>query len=217
MEEINENFKFIKINKRKREDKKYLITDESRKKLKTLSKKFIIMIPYYINIPPITDENKTLFLYITNIITNRNDELLFMEKEVNDNETNKKNIKDFIISTFNLKGFRSEYINKILEIENKKISVYSINLGKKIKIINNFLITNERDRKKSLQTNELNLDLNSKYFKKKTFTNFYNKNEEPNVNPEISYNKLVLKQLNKINIYDDIYIEIRNLILFNNL
>ena len=66
MEEITEEIKFIKINKRKREDKKYLISEDSRKKLKTINKKFIIIIPYYTIVPKILDQNKSLFIFTTN-------------------------------------------------------------------------------------------------------------------------------------------------------
>lgn len=223
MNEITEKIKYIKINKRKRNNKKYLISEESRKKLKTINKKFIVIIPYYTIVPQILDEKKPLFICTTNIITDIYSNLIFIEKELDDENTNKKIIKEFIINTFNLKTIKNEFINKLLEVENKKIFVYSINLGKKIKIINNFLITNHKEKIKNKNEQELSLDIDikNKYFKKLTYLGFYkNKenlisDENPVLDNSIIFNKYILKKLNKLNIYDDINIEFRNSIFFN--
>lgn len=215
MEELDIQFKNVKISKRKRDDKKYLISEESRKKLKSINKKFIIIIPYYSIIPKITDESKQLFIYTINIITDIYNNLLFIDKDLNDELTNSKTIKEYITSHFNLKSIKNDCINKLLEVENKKILVYSVNLGKKIKIINNFLITNDKERRRNKMESNLDLNLRTQYFRKKTFINFYKDIDNNQFDKNI--NNYVYQQLNKLNIYDDINIEFRNSIFFNHL
>ena len=219
MEDLETKTKFMKINKRKIEDRKYLITEIDRKKLKLLNKKkFIIIIPYYQIIPKITDKTKSLFVYTTNIITDLYDNLLFIEEDIKTEEDIEISIKEYITNTFQLKSLNNVNIKQVLEVENKKIYVYMVNLGKKKKIINNFLKTNNSLKIKN--KNELQIDLDTKYFKKRTFLCFYQdpnyqNSKELKFDPKI--NKFIYIQLNKLNIYDDINIEFRNSLIFNHL
>ena len=216
MESVEEKIKYLKVNKRKIEDRKYLIKENDRKRLKSINSQFIILIPYYQVIPNITDSKKKLFVYTTNIITDIFDNLIFIENNLDKELSVEKQIKDYIMDTFNIKSLKSDNVKQILEVENKKIQIYLINLGKKKKLINNFLETNNSERLKNKNNLELNLD--NKYFKKRTFMCFYNNHlEQKNIKFDSSINSFIYQKLNKLNIYDDIDIEFRNTIFFNHL
>ena len=76
MEELEKEFVYLTIKKKKPEDKRYLISNSLRNKLLNNTNYHIGIIPYYSITNPINNIKKEYFINISNFVTQNNNEII---------------------------------------------------------------------------------------------------------------------------------------------
>ena len=141
MEELEKEFVYLTIKKKKPEDKRYLISNSLRNKLLNDKNYHIGIIPYYSITNPINNIKKEYFINISNFVTQNNNEIINitiskedMDKidKLQQDEYIKNKIRNFMNTNLKIDEIKESNLKKILDIENKKIKIYLININKKL-------------------------------------------------------------------------------------
>ena len=141
MDELEKQFVYLKIKKKKTEDKRYLISNLLRQKLKQEKNYYIGIIPYYSITNPIYNLNSEYFINNSYFVVKDTEEIInikILENEldllgkIEKDDYIKNRVKHFINENLEINEIKDSNIKKILDIENKKIKIYLVNINKKL-------------------------------------------------------------------------------------
>jgi len=141
MEELEKEFVYLTIKKKKPEDKRYLISNSLRTKLIDDDNYYIGILPYYSITNPINNIKKQYFINISNFVLQNNNEIINLTISKDDmdkvdklqqDEYIKNKIRYFMNTNLKIDEIKESNFKKILDIENKKIKIYLININKKL-------------------------------------------------------------------------------------
>ena len=141
MDKLEKEFVYLTIKKKKPEDKRYLISNFLREKLKEEKNYYIGIIPYYSITNPIYNINREFFVNNSYFIVKDNQEIINIK--ITENELNgldkserddflKNKVKEFINKNLEINEIKESNLKKILDIENKKVKIYLVNINKKL-------------------------------------------------------------------------------------
>ena len=122
---LSKELKKLRIKPRSILEKKYLIDSKTRKNLKNYKKIIIGLIPFRTKINPIYNEKKELFINQTHILT-LNNQLIYFETSKSKCYISK--IQKYFKENLNI-DLNVSYIKKILDIENSKVLLYTIDIS----------------------------------------------------------------------------------------
>ena len=211
---ISKELKKLHIKPRSVLQKKYLIDSTSRKNLREFKKVTIGLIPFRSITNPVFNPKKELFIHQTHILT-LNQNLISFQTMKQNSYLNK--ILKYIENNLYLE-IPKENINKILDIENSKVQLYTINLQDID--ISHILNTNNND---SIIKKLENLSLQNKYTFVKSL-DFYNHLEVKENKKElyrnivsIRQNKSTMQKVIPLNISDNIIINFKYNLIYQRL
>ena len=191
---LSHEFQKMKIQRVPRE-KKYLINSQTRCFLKKQSHIYIGIIPFRAINLPVYNPKKEFFLHQTEVITHHQNMLGF-----NILETHRKNMIELVLEWINKMlglNLAANLLHKILDVENSKVVIYTLNLSKLSVLATS---TNSTDSiVTQFQNLSLEKQLNSEYLKSKhleikKITDFYSKIEVKKTVRELYQNISGLKQ-----------------------
>ena len=194
IEKVTDKLQKLKISKLPR-DKKYLISQETRKFIKDNNTEYLGILPIKSTPLQIYNPKKEFFLHQTEILTYQKQMICLPVSKSKKSKT--KIIQDYLLTELNIKIPKTE-ISKILDVENSKIQVYLINL-KKYQIITEKESSDDlvsKLEKLSLDNNIILSKLREKNYTFEKILDFYNQIEVRDSIRELYQNIGRLKQNN---------------------
>ena len=201
---LSQDFKKLRIKKKTR-DKKYLINSLTKNFLRESNHIFIGIIPFRCVHLPIYNKKKEFFMHQTDIIST--------DKGMISIPVDKKctNLKEIIIEycadSLDICISQAK-INKILDVENNQIQIYTIDLSD-YKIFQQNGENNLINKMSKLSLENKNIDLKNKGFTVKTLLDFYNNITVHKTKNELYQNIMTLRQ-NKYHLANIIPLFLKN-------
>ena len=182
----------LKIKKTPRQ-KKYLISQETRDFLKSQKVQTIGLIPFQVKTLPIFNPKKEFFLNNTDFLINEDTMInISINHSTNNQDKTKEKIISYMLANFNIQ-VSVDLVRNILEVENSKILIYTINLS-------GIEISLTKPQSPSIISQMENLDITQKNkFKLVSILDFYTEVKFQKSKKELYQNILAIRQ-NKTNL-----------------
>lgn len=182
----------LKIKKTPRQ-KKYLISQETRDFLKSQKVQTIGLIPFQVKTRPIFNPKREFFLNNTDFLINEDTMInISINNSTNNQDKTKEKIISYMLANFNIQ-VSVDLVRNILEVENSKILIYTINLS-------GIEISLTKPQSSSIISQMENLEITQKNkFKLVSILDFYTEVKFQKSKKELYQNILAIRQ-NKTNL-----------------